>query len=329
MQKRNQRRANRGWLWAGVIAATLFCCLIGNIATNSAGIFESEPTDVAIVATLTTTAIPERERATSTSIPPTVPPPATATTVATTAPLLPNSSTVPAPLAANYPALPTGLASATVTRVIDGDTIDVDLNGSVVRVRLIGIDTPETVHPSRPVECFGQEASAQAKALLTGQTVFLEADTSQDSVDRYGRQLRYVWLPDGRLFNLEMIAQGYAFEYTYNIPYKYYDAFTQAEQTAREEQRGLWAPEACNGEQRPADNIPAAPQPAPTASIPTPAEQPPAEQTGNCDPSYPGVCIPPFPPDLDCGEIPYRRFEVIPPDPHGFDGDNDGIGCER
>ena len=55
---------------------------------------------------------------------------------------------------------------------------------------------------------------------------------------------------------------------------------------------------------------------------------PPLPPAGNCDPSYPDVCIPPSPPDLDCGDIPYRRFTVLPPDPHRFDGDNDGVGCE-
>src|SRR5262249_7863601 len=123
--------------------------------------------------------------------------------------------------ASNAPALPAGLPSATVAQLIDGDTVDVELDGQTVRVRLIGIDTPETVDPRKPVECFGREASAKAHELLDGQTVFLEDDPSQDNVDRYGRTLRYMWLSDGGLFNLEMIAQGYAFEYTYRLPYKY------------------------------------------------------------------------------------------------------------
>ncbi|HEX9370404.1 MAG TPA: thermonuclease family protein, partial [Roseiflexaceae bacterium] len=104
-------------------------------------------------------------------------------------------------------AQPEGLPSAAVVEVIDGDTVDVRLNGAVVRIRLIGIDTPEVVDPRRPVECFGREASTRAHELLDGQTVALEADPSQDDRDRYGRSLRYLWLPDGRLFNLEMIAQ--------------------------------------------------------------------------------------------------------------------------
>ena len=69
---------------------------------------------------------------------------------------------------------------------------------------------------------------------------------------------------------------------------------------------------------------------APTATpVPPPTATPVPVRSSNCDPSYPTVCIPPSPPDLDCGEIPYRRFQVRPPDPHRFDGDHDGIGCER
>ncbi|GIW13027.1 MAG: hypothetical protein KatS3mg062_0466 [Tepidiforma sp.] len=68
--------------------------------------------------------------------------------------------------------------------------------------------------------------------------------------------------------------------------------------------------------------------PTPTARVPTPTATPGRGRTGSCDPSYPDVCIPPFPPDLDCGDIPFRRFRVLPPDPHGFDRDHDGIGCE-
>jgi micrococcal nuclease len=169
---------------------------------------------------------------------------------------LPNGATpqppAPGQSSSGGPAEPDGLASATVVKVVDGDTVDVNLDGQEVRLRLIGINTPESVDPRRPVECFGREASDTAKELLSGQTVRLEADTSQDDRDRYDRLLRYVWLPDGRMFNYEMVAQGYAYEYTYNTPYKYQAEFKQAEQAAREGQAGLWAPSTCAGEQRPA-----------------------------------------------------------------------------
>jgi micrococcal nuclease len=83
--------------------------------------------------------------------------------------------------------------------------------------------------------------------------VLLEIDPSQDERDRYGRALRFVWLEDGRLFNLEMLAQGYAFEYTYDAKYKYQASFRQAQEMASERQLGLWSAATCGGEHRPAE----------------------------------------------------------------------------
>jgi micrococcal nuclease len=210
--------------------------------------------------------------------------------------------------------------TAQVVRVVDGDTLRVLLDGQEQTVRLIGIDTPESVHPRQPVECFGVEAAARARELATDQRVQLAADPTQDRTDRYGRLLRYVYLPDGTLLNQALIAQGYAFEYTYNVPYQHQAAFQQAEREAREAQRGLWAPDTCNGESRPADAV---------APEPTPPALPDGE---DCAPAYANVCIPPPPPDLDCGEIREQYgcgIEVIShPDPHSIDGDGDGIGCE-
>ncbi|MEK9207587.1 MAG: thermonuclease family protein, partial [Patescibacteria group bacterium] len=120
-----------------------------------------------------------------------------------------------------------------VIKVVDGDTIDVDINGEISRLRLIGIDTPETVDPRKPVQCFGREASNKAKELLQGQFIFLESDETQGERDKYKRLLRYVFLPDGRNFNLLMISSGYAHEYTYDEPYKYQADFKQAEIDAR------------------------------------------------------------------------------------------------
>lgn len=132
-----------------------------------------------------------------------------------------------------------------VSRVVDGDTVHVELNGEVTKVRLLGIDTPETVHPQKPVECFGREASDAAKMMLEGAEVMLEADGSQGDVDKYGRALRYVFLEDGTNFNLWMIENGYAFEYTYSLPYLYQDEFMAAELEAREAGRGLWEEGVC------------------------------------------------------------------------------------
>jgi micrococcal nuclease len=145
-----------------------------------------------------------------------------------------------------YPTMPQEVQGPfTVTRVVDGDTIWVDNNGQRLKIRMIGLDTPETVDPRKPVRCFGREASAQAKTILGGQSVYLETDPSQDSIDKYGRTLAYVWTESGRLFNLDMITDGYAFEYTYDLPYRYQQDFKAAENDARAKDRGLWSPNAC------------------------------------------------------------------------------------
>ena len=134
-----------------------------------------------------------------------------------------------------------------VVKVTDGDTIRVRLNTQDVTLRLIGMDTPETVDPRKPVQCFGKEASAYAKTLLNNTTVYISADTTQGDTDKYQRLLRYVWLEDGRMFNQLMINEGYAFEYTYNTPYTYQTAFKSAQADAQQAQRGLWSPTTCNG----------------------------------------------------------------------------------
>lgn len=186
----------------------------------------------------------------------------------------PHSVSAPAPVAPppspTSLALPEGLERAIVINVADGDTIEVSLGGVIERVRLIGVDTPETSHPSRPVECFGREAAAFTRAMLDGQTVLLEADPSQDNRDRFNRLLRFVWLPDGRLANYQIIAQGYGFEYTFRAPYRYQAQFKAAERAAREARAGLWAPETCNGERVPAGDatpvIRPSPMPSPVAT---------------------------------------------------------------
>jgi len=122
-----------------------------------------------------------------------------------------------------------------VIKVIDGDTIKLE-NGEVVRY--IGIDTPETVHPSKPVQCFGREASNKNKELVEGKLVRLEKDITDR--DKYGRLLRYVWV--GELFvNDYLVRQGYAYVYTYPPDVKYSKQFVQAQRKARENNRGLWA----------------------------------------------------------------------------------------
>ena len=126
-----------------------------------------------------------------------------------------------------------------VLRTIDGDTIEVEQDGKPVKVRLIGIDTPETVHPSKPVEAFGKEASRFTANLLKGESVYLELDAKPD---KYGRSLAFVYrAPDGLVVNLEIIRQGYGHTYTkYLFDDKMMALFRHYEKDAREAGRGLW-----------------------------------------------------------------------------------------
>ena len=135
--------------------------------------------------------------------------------------------------------------SARVVRVVDGDTITVNVNGDEEKVRFIGINTPESVDPRSPVQCFGLEASTRTKQLLDGKKIFLEADPSQTDRDKYNRLLRYVFLEDGTNINLELIQEGYAHEYTYDVPYRYQKQFKQAQKDASNAKIGLWADDAC------------------------------------------------------------------------------------
>ncbi len=127
-----------------------------------------------------------------------------------------------------------------VTRVIDGDTIELSTGQ---KVRLVGIDTPETVDPRRSVGCFGKQASSQSKKLVEGKEVILERDVSE--TDKYNRLLRYVYLPlaDGSLLfvNDYLVREGFARVYTYPPDIKFNEQFLQAEREARSENRGLWA----------------------------------------------------------------------------------------
>ena len=132
-----------------------------------------------------------------------------------------------------------------VTKVVDGDTLAIDMNGAIETIRLIGINTPETVDPRKKVECFGIEASNKAKELLTGKYVRIEMDPTQGERDKYKRLLAYVYLEGGLFFNEYMIKEGYAYEYTYNTPYRYQTEFKKAQATAKASLRGLWAQGVC------------------------------------------------------------------------------------
>jgi micrococcal nuclease len=152
----------------------------------------------------------------------------------------------------NSPAIPEEtLAPAeapfAVVKVVDGDTIDVAMVSGTARIRLIGINAPESVDPRKKVECFGKEASAHLYELLVGKQVRLAADPTQDDRDVYKRLLRYVTRDDGTAINETMVRDGYAYEYTYKVPYEQQARFRAAEKEAKEAGRGLWAPETCGG----------------------------------------------------------------------------------
>lgn len=135
-----------------------------------------------------------------------------------------------------------------VSSVVDGDTIKVNVSGTIETLRLIGMDTPETVDPRKPVQCFGKEASNKAKELLTGKKVRIEKDSTQGDFDKYNRRLAYIYREDGLFYNKYMIEQGYAHEYTYNVPYEYQAEFKVAQKSAQDNLRGLWSPDTCNGD---------------------------------------------------------------------------------
>ena len=125
-----------------------------------------------------------------------------------------------------------------VVRVIDGDTVKIDYNGKATNVRLIGVDTPETVHPNKPVEAYGKEASNFTKNLLQGESVYLRFDT--DRIDNFGRMLAYLYrAPDGLFVNLEIVRQGYGHVYT-QFPFKHIELFRYYGNRARVARKGLY-----------------------------------------------------------------------------------------
>jgi micrococcal nuclease len=214
--------------------------------------------------------------------------------------------------AASAVSVSAAVSPAVVTSVTDGDTVRLT-DGR--RVRLLQIDTPEL----NTGECYSR---ASKKALLRlvpeRSAVGLESDPSLDQVDRYGRLLRYLRRGSTNV-NLALVREGAAAPYFYGGDKgRYADRLLSAAKAAKAARRGLWG--ACPGtaldpfrqvETRQKDLTPR-----------------PLVPRSGCDPSYPTVCIPPYPPDIDCSDVPHKRFKVVGTDPHGFDGDRDGIGCE-
>ncbi len=126
-----------------------------------------------------------------------------------------------------------------IDHFVDGDTIAVKMNGTTESIRMIGIDTPETHKPNTPVQCYGPAASAFTKNLIGTQSVRLESDPKSTNRDRYNRLLRYVYLPDGRLVEHELIAGGYGFAYT-QFPFTKSQDFVAAQDSAKATNKGLW-----------------------------------------------------------------------------------------
>jgi micrococcal nuclease len=147
--------------------------------------------------------------------------------------------------------VPDGAQEGRVTRIVDGDTIVVTVDrpggpldpGEAHRIRLLEIDTPETVRPNQPVQCGGASATAFARAELpVGSTVFLQAD--REDKDEYGRYLRYVWDAEGEFYNEKAVAEGYARAVMYRPNDRHIERIRQAEAAAKRESKGIWG-EAC------------------------------------------------------------------------------------
>lgn len=184
--------------------------------------------------------------------PPTAGPPASAPTTAAppaTASAGPGAVATPG---ATRTAVVTSAApgvAARVSRVVDGDTLKVRIAGRTETVRVIGLDTPESVKPGTPVECFAIRAATEAERLLpVGAEIGLEADPTQATRDQYGRLLAHVWLSDGSLFAEEMIRGGFGIHYVYGgVPSIHARRLAAAEGAARAAQRGIWSPSTCAG----------------------------------------------------------------------------------
>ena len=157
-----------------------------------------------------------------------------------------------------------------VLRVVDGDTIHINYNGKDEKIRFIGLDTPETKDPRKPIQCFGREATAKMIEFAENKNVRLEFDKTQGERDKYGRLLAFVYGEDNKNLAYEMIRQGYGNEYTYNSnPYKYQNEFKEAARKAREENKGLWAENTCAGDAtKPAGTQTPKSQPTPTTPAP-------------------------------------------------------------
>ena len=209
----------------------------------------------------------------------------------------------------------TPAASAVVAAVYDGDTLTL---GDGRRVRLLQIDTPELGSG----ECYSRAARSALLGLVpVGSRIVLETDSALDTVDRYGRLLRYTRRA-GVNVNVELVRRGAAAPYFYRGERgRYASALMSTALVAKSQKRGLW--KACPGTRLDPDHAVDTGQSGPATSSPPP--------TGKCDPNYSDGCVPPYPPDVDCADIRalgIAPVRVIGVDVHRLDGDGDGWGCE-
>ncbi len=217
-----------------------------------------------------------------------------------------------------------------IESITDGDTIKVVIDDKVETVRLANVDTPETVDPRRPVECFGKEASEQMSRLISGKQVALEPDDTQSEQDQYDRLIRFVFLEDGTDVGLEMIKLGFAQSSPYgNSPHKYLEEYKTAQENARNEKLGLWNPNTCP-----------APTPTPTPIVtpksdPSPVPVQSSQPTSNN--SQPTTVAPPTNPSTTCPKNCTEAREMgmtnMTRDHQCYasklDRDNDGIACDK
>ncbi|WP_310270321.1 thermonuclease family protein [Haloactinomyces albus] len=218
--------------------------------------------------------------------------------------------------------VPEEAQQAMVRRIVDGDTVELAalaagtaLAGtSPVEVRLLEIDTPETRDPSEPVQCYGREAAAHLTELIpVGSTVWVQRD--EELKDQYDRYLLYLWNAEGTFVNLEMVRGGFAEAELYQPNDKYWDRISAAEVDARSAGENLWGVCAPRGQPESTSESEAEPEPQP-------------EPRSKTDSGAGAYLFPPPPPDKDCSQVSANNFRVRPGDPHRFDSNGDGIGCE-
>ncbi|MBP9759257.1 thermonuclease family protein [Candidatus Dojkabacteria bacterium] len=224
----------------------------------------------------------------------------------------------PMPIVTPSPAPDPNISIVKVINVIDGDTFTIE-GGAVIR--MIGIDTPETVHPSKPIQCYGKEASQKTKELLEGKEIKLEKDVSE--TDKYSRLLRYVYVDD-IFINEYLVSEGFAKSSSYPPDVKYQNKFVEAQKKAQEENKGLWNVSACPT---------ATPKPIITAKPSTPkpvlnttnyAPTTTTQTVNNTGGAYTCNCSKTCP-NMSCSEAQYQLNTC---GCGARDADDDGVACD-